>query len=132
MSYATIIWSWTFLSDPFDTGSNGFWTLCTIPLVRVEVCYVMPYALDANDSIELVIFGYIQIWGCAFHKFRVELIHECLLDICHLCNLGVAYPNHASCWPLCENDFKWNWKFAWHSNTTHPKHLLWEYLVGDV
>ena len=36
------------------------------------------------------------------------------------------------CWSLCANDSQLIWKFAWHSNTTYPKHLPLEFLGGHV
>ena len=44
--------------------------------------------VDYFDSIELVLFGIIQIWECALNWFTMELVHDHLLDICHLCGLG--------------------------------------------
>ena len=35
-------------------------------------------------------------------------------------------------WSLCANDSQLIWKLAWHSNTTYPKHLPLEFLVGHV
>ena len=47
--------------------------------------------MDDFDSTKLFIFLLIQIWECALNLFIVELLHECLLDICHLYSLGATY-----------------------------------------
>ena len=35
-------------------------------------------------------------------------------------------------WSLCANNSQLIWKFAWHSNTTYPKHLPLDFIVGHV
>ena len=50
----------------------------------------------------------------------------------HLCGLRALYPKHVCLLiPMCKC-FPIDLKFAWHSNTTYPKHLPLEFLVGDV
>jgi hypothetical protein len=77
-------------------------------------------------------FWLIQIWECALNRFTVELVHECMLDVCHLQDLGAMYAEHFFYCSLCANDSQLIWKLAWHSNTTYPKHLSLESLVGHV
>ena len=63
------------------------------------------------------------------------MAHKPKLDICHLRNLWEHILNmfyfilFLVFWSLYADDSKLIWKFAWHSNTTHPKHLLLEYII---
>ena len=50
--------------------------------------------MDNFNSVELAIFGLIQIWECALSWFTVEPVHKCQPDICHLHGLGATYPKH--------------------------------------
>ena len=46
--------------------------------------YAMSCNVDNFDSLELIIFGLLQIWECTLNWFIVEPVHKHLLDICHL------------------------------------------------
>ena len=94
--------------------------------------FAMYCQMDKYDSTKLAIFGLIQIWECALDWFTVELVHERLLDICHLRSLGATYPKHVLYWSPCANDSQLIWKFAWHSKVAYSKHLSLGFLVGHV
>ena len=119
---------------PLDTSSDGFWIVSTAPLVHDKVCFVLPHGYFWYMSITLDVFRLIQIWECALNWFIVEPIHKCLLNTSHLHGSGATYPKHvfSFCWSLCAKDPQLILKFAWHSSTTYPKHLLLKFLVGHV
>ena len=48
--------------------------------------------VDNFDSTKLLVNGLIQRRECVFNWFTLELLHKCMLDICHLCGLrGIIY-----------------------------------------
>ena len=54
-------------------------------------------------STKLDVFKLIQIRECALSRFIVELVHERLLDICHLRPLGTSYPKYVLLLiPMCK------------------------------
>ena len=55
----------------------------------ITFCHV-----DNFDSTKLSIFGLIQALECSLDWFIMELVHQCLLDICHLYGLGAIYLKH--------------------------------------
>ena len=107
-----IIWSWT----------STLWPLCHefrwfLDCLNYSSCLCFRLALSCHvDSFDLtksIIYGLIQTRECALNWFIMESVHEHLLDICHLRNLGAC--NYLGGKHIPYVQMILNWCEKWHN-----------------
>ena len=84
--------------------------------------------MDNFDSTKVSFFGLVQTLECALYWFAMEPIHKPKLYNCHLHGVGVTYPKHVLVNAYVQIDSQLLWKHLVHSNATHLKHLMLEFV----